>query len=376
VATIYHEHAGYLADGVKRDRYHMALARSVRPGASVLDLGCGSGVLGLMALRLGACRVHFVDETAAIELARRAVRDAGFQDRAVFHRVNSFNFVLPERVDVVVCDHIGYFGLDYGAASLLADAQRRFLRAGGQLIPSALHLHVAAVCEPTVRDEIERWRDGRVPADYAWVATAAAQLKYVKALAPESLLSASAPFATVRLGVDDPPFLSGAAELHCERDAMLDGVGGWFHCTLVDGVTMTNAPDAPERLNRPNIVLPLERPVPIRRGERIRATVMLRPAEHLFAWRVELPDQGLQFDHSTWNAQLLDGEDLARASTNRPAALNARGALHQRVLEYCDGKRTVGEIVAHMTREHPALMPSAVAMEAAVLRILGSDTVL
>ena len=83
------EHFGYLADKVKIDRYEAAIGKVVRPGHVVLDLGCGSGLLGLMALRAGAAKVLFVEEGAVIEMARRTVEKAGFGDRAEFARVTA-----------------------------------------------------------------------------------------------------------------------------------------------------------------------------------------------------------------------------------------------------------------------------------------------
>ena len=120
------EHFGYLADSVKSDRYRAALKKMVRRDQVVLDLGCGSGMLGLLALHAGASKVYFVEERPIIEVARRSVEEAGFVDRADFFQSNSYELGLPDRVDLVVCDHIGYFGFDYGVLALLADARQRF----------------------------------------------------------------------------------------------------------------------------------------------------------------------------------------------------------------------------------------------------------
>ena len=60
----------------------------------------------------------------ATEAARRTIEGAGFSGRAEFIQGNSFEMDLPERVDLIVCDHIGYFGFDYGVLELLADAEK------------------------------------------------------------------------------------------------------------------------------------------------------------------------------------------------------------------------------------------------------------
>lgn len=49
-----------------------ALERAVRPGSSVLDLGCGSGVLAIVAARLGASTVLGVDTDPAAHEATAA----------------------------------------------------------------------------------------------------------------------------------------------------------------------------------------------------------------------------------------------------------------------------------------------------------------
>ena len=90
-----------------------AVRDAVQPGDRVLDLGCGVGVLGLFALEAGAGHVTFVDETAIIEIARESMARAGFAERCSFVEGSSYDISLPERVDIILSDHLGFFGIDY-----------------------------------------------------------------------------------------------------------------------------------------------------------------------------------------------------------------------------------------------------------------------
>lgn len=374
MANTLDEHHGYLADPVKAQKYQAAIERTVRSGHSVLDLGCGSGLLGLMALRAGARKVIFVDEGAVIEVARRTVTEAGFSDRAEFLRANSFELSLPERVDLVICDHVGYFGFDYSVLALLADARKRFLRPGGMNIPSELELVLAPVESEPCRNLVARWHDGSVPGEFNWLAEAAANTKHPVELTSAALLSMPATLATLELGVETAPYLSWTAEFICSRDGMLDGVGGWFDCKLVDDIRMTNSPVAADPLARPQALLPLERPVSVSEGDHIRATIMARHLDNVLGWIIELPGSGKRFTHSTFRGLLLDREALARAQPDRIARLNDRGRARQIVLSYCDGQRTVAEVQALVERDHPALFPSKQATESFVTRVLAWDT--
>jgi len=304
------EHYSYLADSTKVARYQAAISRLVRPGHTVLDLGCGSGLLGLMALRAGAARVFFVDRGSVIEMARRVIGEAGFGSRAIFIQATSYEVDLPDQADVVLCDHIGYFGFDYDILKLLDDAHRRFLRPGGQLVPRQVDLKIAPVESSACRLLVQRWRDGSVPPEFAWVATPAANLKHAVTLAPDDLLATPATLASLELGRDAADFFTWQATFELERDADLDGLAGWFDCVLDDDIRMTNAPGADDRIERPQAFLPLEQPVKVRAGQRIEATVMARPHDQVIAWTVDLPHSGQRFRHSTFFG--LDLENAVR----------------------------------------------------------------
>jgi len=263
------EHYGYLSDRGKIEKYRAAIERVVRPEHAVLDLGCGSGLLGLMALRAGARRVIFVDEASVIEIARRTVLEAGYSDRVEFIQATSFELSLPDKVDMVVCDHIGYFGIDYGVLALLADACERFLKPGGIVVPSDLDLMLAPVESESCRNLTARWQDGSVPGDYEWLGTTEANTRRGVRLEPGELLDDTATLVTLELGQVAASYLSWTAEFVCNRDGMLDGIAGWFDCRLTDDIRMTNSPVAPERLDRRQAFLPLESAVKLGKGDRV-----------------------------------------------------------------------------------------------------------
>lgn len=368
------EHYGYLSDRVKLEQYQAAIDRLVRPEHVVLDLGCGSGLLGLMALRAGARKVLFVEEGAIIEVARQTVADAGFADKAEFFQVNSFELTLPKQVDVVICDHVGYFGFDYGILDLLADAKQRFLKPNGIIVPTRIELKLAPVESAACRKLVGQWRDGSVPDEYSWLGTTAANTKHATQFEQQDLLAEAETLAMLELGAEASPYLSWNAEFSCARDGTLDGVAGWFDCRLTNDIHMTNSPVTEEHLDRPQAFFPLDAPVTVTAGERIRVTMMARHQDHVIAWVIEMPDTGKRFTHTTFNGLLLNNEALTRAQPNRVARLNDRGRARQVVLSYCDGQRTVAEIQEIVRSDHPELFPTAMAATSFITQVLSWDT--
>jgi 16S rRNA (guanine966-N2)-methyltransferase len=89
-----------------RQAVFSSLAAAV-PGASVLDLYCGSGAYGLEALSRGADRAVFVDrQPSAIKVARSNAEATGMRDECEFRRtdVRSYDAKRDGPFDLVFVD--------------------------------------------------------------------------------------------------------------------------------------------------------------------------------------------------------------------------------------------------------------------------------
>jgi methylase of polypeptide subunit release factors len=77
---------------------------TIPPGAEVLDLGCGSGVLGFAALSQGASRLVALDvNPVAVETANLNIRDLGYAERAEARLSDTYSALEPgETFDVIV----------------------------------------------------------------------------------------------------------------------------------------------------------------------------------------------------------------------------------------------------------------------------------
>lgn len=131
----------------------LADAMEVEPGETVIDMGCGSGVLAILAAELGAGDVHGVDAAPdTVEVATLNAERRGVADRTTFYRGDLFD-PLPDdlRADLIIGDVsgipdpvariTGWFPSGRGGGPhgselplrMLEEAPRR-LRPGGRLL--------------------------------------------------------------------------------------------------------------------------------------------------------------------------------------------------------------------------------------------------
>lgn len=352
-------HREFLQDTVRLAAFRAAIRQRVRPGDVVVDLGSGTGVLGLMACEAGAARVYAVEAGGMIELARRIAHANGFADRFVPVPSMADQVQLPEQADGIVTDQIGHFGFEAGLFEMMSDA-RRLLKPGAWAVPHAIELELAPLTDPDIRQRIEFWQAPVGGMDFSPAREWAANTGYPARIEAAQLLGRPSVLARIPIRGISTSRLALEATLQVDREGRLDAFGGWFRSELAPGVFLSNAPGAEPRLARRNLVLPLDTPVPVLPGDTIRIEVRIRPSERIVAWRGSVSHSGheTRFSHSTLRGMLLTPDDLRRLNPATIPRLTERGRARRSVLELCDGQRALAEIEREVLRRHPGLFRS------------------
>lgn len=140
-------HWRMLRDRPRNAVYARAIARTVRPGMTVLEIGTGAGLLALIAARAGARVITCEANPMIAAAAREIVRRNGLSDRITVVAKPSHALVpgveLPEPADLLVHEIFGDTLFNEGVVASLTDARRRLVKQDAIILPRSAELRIA-----------------------------------------------------------------------------------------------------------------------------------------------------------------------------------------------------------------------------------------
>ena len=135
-----------VTDEARTGAFRESILATVKPGDTVLDVGAGSGILSLFAAQAGASRVYAIERAqGAAALARRVVAANGLTAVINIIEADAANALLPEKVDILVSEWLGVYGVDENMLAPVLIARDRWLKPGGSMIPSKVTAWIAPV---------------------------------------------------------------------------------------------------------------------------------------------------------------------------------------------------------------------------------------
>ena len=137
-------HHALLTDVPRVMAYAQAIARHCRDRV-VVEVGCGSGILSILAARAGARRVIAIEEMEIADLAAAMFCSNGCADVVELHRANSRDVELETQADVILHEIFGVDPFEENLLPSIVDARRRFLKPGGRLLPHRVEVFCLGV---------------------------------------------------------------------------------------------------------------------------------------------------------------------------------------------------------------------------------------
>lgn len=298
-------HRTLIADRVRNDAFFAALKAAIEPGKTVVaDIGAGTGLLGLMAAKLGAKQVFMFEAAEVAGVAAKTIK-ANRAKQCVLIPCHSTDFDDDLKADVIVSETLGNYALEENIVATMADARKRFLQPGGVVIPRSLTQFAAPVVSSRIHDELSAWDGVGRGLDFSVAKAMSLNNAYVRTLTNEELLDGVAgavAWDRIDLAREQSSSRKGVARWTLSRAATIYGFAVWWRADLGAGVALSTAPDAP-KTHWEQLYFPLLEPIAAKARETIEASFRSRSSEKAGT-------------HLAWSAARLDanGRQLARQS--------------------------------------------------------------
>ncbi len=345
------DHRSMALDRVRNEAYACGLRRVIKHDSVVLDLGAGTGVLGLMAARLGAKHVYLVEPEDVITVAEKNVRANGLQDKVTCIQGRIEDVQLPEQVDVIISVLTGNFLLTEDLLGTLFQTRDTLLKPGGHLMPGAASMEAVPVSVPELHaEEIGAWSATQHEVDLGSARTYAANTIFYgpSHLREATYLAEPKTLHTLDFRESDYSTVDARVEFEVTETGACHGFIGWLNIQLGDSWLSTSPRDKP--LHWSPVFLPLDPPLELEKGQRVSFALHRAPFGE---WTWGVSTESTSQKRSTFLSKPLKAATFKKAAPDYTPVLGPEGRALAYAVSRCDGSTTVTDIAASVRQQWP-----------------------
>ena len=353
------EYGEMIGDQVRIAAFTQALRATIRPGAVVVDIGTGPGIMAVLACQLGARRVFAIEPAQVIQVAREVAASNNCANKIEFFETLSTRIELPERADVIVSDLRGVLPLAGHHIPAIADARTRFLAPGGTLVARKDTIWAAPVEAPeSFAELVDPWDRNTLDQDLSPARLRTVGRRHGLRFTAGRLLGPPQLWATLDYAIVQDPDVRSKLHWTIERDGVAHGILVWFEMDLADGISFSTArPDSVYR----SMFVPWTSPISLTAGHSVCVDLGAKLLENDYFWRwttqiasPEIPNKVLaRFDQSDLDSMVASPATLGKAASTYVPKLSEEARLHLRTLELMDGKASLEQIALRLAAEFP-----------------------
>jgi len=231
-------HELMLRDHPRMEAYRDAIMRNseAMQGKTVLDVGCGTGILSMMAAKAGAKVVYAVEASSMAAHAKHLVEYNGLSDIVTVLHARMEDVDLPEKVDVIISEWMGFYLVHESMLNSVLDARDRWMKEGGLMLPSHATIYACPVSMDQYRqDKVDFWADvcGLDLTPFGQKVAAASSAPLVQLIEGGQLLAEPAVVASFDCGnvtVADLASIANTLSFKISSPGRLAGIALWFDC--------------------------------------------------------------------------------------------------------------------------------------------------
>ena len=240
--TCYEDFYAMLSDTTRMKAYKQAILNNVKSGDIVLDLGAGTGILSFLALKAGAKKVYAIEKSDSIELAKKISTLNGFDDKIIFINKNSLDVNLDEKVDVILSETLGSFGVDENTLEFILDARDRFLKDDGKIIPEKIKMYLAPIEAKKTYQKLDFWTEIE-GINFSPARSIFSQKIMVEEINENQFLSKPSLYKEINFYTESRILIENKNYFTFNRAGRVHGFVGWFELTLDNKTTINTSPN-------------------------------------------------------------------------------------------------------------------------------------